>query len=62
MGLNRHKPFVVTLELSDSLMPESEARARESRLRELAQQAVLSRLNRSGARLINSTRGETDSE
>jgi len=53
MGLDRHKPFVVTLELSTTPMSETEALAREKRLKELGEQAVLSKLK------LTLPRGET---
>jgi len=45
MKAQRHKPFIVVLELSSVRLSELEELARERRLRELAHRAVASRFN-----------------
>lgn len=57
----RHKPFVVTLEISDSGMSDAEALVRETRLRELAKRAVMARLgNQPACKRMAASGGERD--
>ena len=46
MAVERHKPFVVYLELADSTADEHELQSSEDRLKELAQRAAVNRLIR----------------